>query len=274
MPNTSTETVKYLTANDGASIGYRIFGTGPRVVTGLHSLALTGAWYEPLADALGDNYSVLAPDFRAHGVSERGAATPSLERVANDIQAIWEAENIASGAIMGISLGGMIAQVLSGLYPDQVIGQILMATRGAYDDKARETILSRSEAIRTPQGHQDVEDGTIYRWFGEDSTDPNHTLASLARQQYRTTGGEALADYFATMPTVGDFIGPSSPTTMVIGGAQDLSTPATALEALAASIDGAQLEFVRGGHLVAFENPHEVATTIMPFLDSLDWPTA
>lgn len=271
MTETNTDTAKLFTADDGATIGYRVFGSGNRVVTGLHSLALDGTWYEPLAEALGEQYTVIAPDFRAHGASERGDQPPSLQRVAEDIRAIWQAESVSSGAVMGISLGGMIAQVLAGLYPQHINGQILMATRGAYDDKARQTITSRAEAIRTPQGHQQVEDDTIYRWFGEASKDPNHQLATKAREQYRATGGEALADYFIAMPTVGDFIQATSPTTMVIGGANDLSTPATALEELAASIEGAQLEFVRGGHLVAFENPQEVATAVLPFLNSLHW---
>ena len=72
------------------------------------------------------------------------------------------------------------------------------------------------------------------------------------------------------MVTVGDFQLDSPPPTLVVGGDDDRSTPRAAIEQLVASIPGAELRYASGGHLVAFDNPSEVAATVRPFLDSLD----
>ncbi|RYG86800.1 hypothetical protein EON77_03190, partial [bacterium] len=63
MTSVPTEQV----ALEGVTVAYRVFGTGEHLATCLHSLALDGSWWEPLADALGPDYRVLAPDLRGHG---------------------------------------------------------------------------------------------------------------------------------------------------------------------------------------------------------------
>lgn len=264
------DTLQKVPAADGTSVAYRQYGHGPRLVTVLHSLALDGSWYAPLAEALGEEYRLLAPDFRGHGHSARGDSAPTLALVARDIAAMWDAENVRSSVILGISLGGMVAQALTGCFPDRVDAQILMATRGAYDDAATTGTLARAAEVRAPNGLQDAAEATMHRWFGENSTDASNPLVVQARAQFLGAGGEGIAEYFEAMTKVGDFQLDSPPPTLVVGGDDDQSTPRAAIEQLASSIPGAELRFAAGGHLVAFENPEVVARTVRPFLDSLD----
>ncbi|GAA1891310.1 hypothetical protein GCM10009715_41150 [Paeniglutamicibacter psychrophenolicus] len=259
-----------ITAPDGTTTVYRQYGHGPRLLTVLHSLALDGSWYAPLAEALGDDYRLLAPDFRGHGQSARGDSTPTLALVAQDIAAMWDAENVQSSVILGISLGGMVAQAVTGSFPDRVDAQILMATRGAYDDAATTGTLARAAEVRAPNGLEDVGDVTMHRWFGDNSTDASNPMVLQARTQFLEAGGNTIAEYFEAMTTVGDFQLDTPPPTLVVGGDDDRSIPRAFVEQLAASIPGAELLFAKGGHLVAFENPEEVAKTVRPFLDALD----
>ncbi|MFJ6418966.1 alpha/beta fold hydrolase [Paeniglutamicibacter sp. NPDC091659] len=264
------KTLQKVAGAEGATVAYRQYGHGPRLITVLHSLALDGSWYAPLAEALGEEYQLLAPDFRGHGESPRGDTAPTLGLVARDIAAMWDAENVESSVILGISLGGMVAQALTGSFPDRVDAQILMATRGAYDEAAARGTLARGAEVRAPHGLEDVEDVTMHRWFGENSTDASNPMVQQARTQFLEAGGNTIAEYFEAMTTVGDFQLDSPPPTLVVGGDDDRSIPRPVVEQLAASIAGAELLFAKGGHLVAFENPHEVAATVRPFLDSLD----
>lgn len=263
------KTLKKIQGADQSTVVYRQYGSGPKLITVLHSLALDGSWYEPLADALGPEYTLLAPDFRGHGQSTVGTSPISLKIVAEDIAAMWEAENVSSSVILGISLGGMVAQALTGLYPDKVTAQILMATRGAYDEASAQGIRARGAEVRVEGGLEAVDDVTMYRWFGEKSKDRTNPMVAQASAQFLGAGGEVIGAYFDSMTLVGDFATDTPPPTLVVGGADDKSTPQAALETLAASIKGAELRFAAGGHLVAFENPTEVADTIRPFLDSL-----
>lgn len=266
MPDTLQKT----TGTDGATIAYRQYGQGPRLVTVLHSLALDGSWYAPLAEALGEEYRLLAPDFRGHGQSPRGETAPTLGLVARDIAAMWDAEKVGSSVILGISLGGMVAQALTGSFPDRVDAQILMATRGAFDEAATRGTLARAAEVRAPNGPEAAADATMHRWFGEGAQDATDPLVRQAREQFLGAGGNTIAEYFEAMTRVGDFHLDSPPPTLVVGGDDDRSTPRSVVEQLAASIPGAELSFAQGGHLVAFENPAEVAAIVRPFLDGLD----
>lgn len=264
------EAPQKITGPDGTPVAYRQYGKGPRLITCLHSLALDGSWYAPLAEALGDEYRLLAPDFRGHGESGSGESAPTLGLVAQDIAAIWDAEGIRSSVVLGISLGGMVAQAVTGSFPDRVDAQILMATRGSYDEAATRGTLARAAEVRAPNGLEQAEEMTMRRWFGDGSRNAADPLVRQARAQFLGAGGNTIAGYFEAMTRVGEFHTDSPPPTLVIGGDNDQSTPRAVIEQLAASLAGAELRFAKGGHLVAFENPHEVAATVRPFLDSLD----
>lgn len=264
------ETLARVESADGTAVVYRQFGEGPRLLTCLHSLALDGSWYAPLALALGDQYRLLAPDFRGHGDSARGRSAPTLEIVARDIAAMWDAENIKSSVVLGISLGGMVAQAVTGSFPDRVDAQILMATRGAYDEPAARGTLARAAGVRAPHGLEQAAEMTLHRWFGDGSGNAADPLVRQARAQFLGAGGATIAEYFEAMTRVGDFAADPPPPTLVVGGDDDRSTPRAVIEQLAGSIPGARLAFAKGGHLFAFENPREAAATMRPFLDGLD----
>lgn len=265
------ETLQVVIAADGAAVSYQQFGRGSRLITCLHSLALDGSWYALLAEALGPDYRLLAPDFRGHGLTPRADSEISLGLIADDVRWIWDAEGISSSVVLGISLGGMVAQAITGNFPDRVEAQILMTTRGAYDQAAVASTRARAAELQAPHGLQDSEETTMYRWFGDASRDAaHHPLVERAREQYLGADGATIGAYVNAMTRVGDFRCDRPPPTLVVGGDDDRSTPRATIEQLAASIPGAELRFARGGHLAAFDNPGEVANTVRPFLDGLD----
>ncbi|WP_172174833.1 alpha/beta fold hydrolase [Brevibacterium sp. CT2-23B] len=255
---------------DGTTITFGRLGEGAQVITCLHSLGLDGSWYSPLAEEIGGEFTLIAPDFRGHGGSDFGSTGPTLPAIAADVLAIWDHLGIASSPIMGISYGGMVAQALTGTAPDRVSAQILMATSGSFAGPAAEATLGRAAATRSPGGAEEALEPTMHRWFGDEAENPDNPLVARARRQYLDAGAETLATCFESMVTVGDYATGDPPPTLVLGGDDDRSTPRAAVEALAASIDGARLAFVDGGHLVAFDRPHVVAAEILPFLAALD----
>ncbi|MFE1083384.1 alpha/beta fold hydrolase [Brevibacterium sediminis] len=268
--DTGTATLESLTREDGTTVTFHRLGEGEKVITCLHSLGLDGSWYAPLADEIGDEYTLLAPDFRGHGRSDFRPDGPTLSAIAGDVIALWDALGIDSSPIMGISYGGMVAQAVTALAGGRVSAQILMATRGAFDEKSTEATLGRAAATRAPGGVEDALETTMNRWFGDESTNPDNPLVARGRKQYLDAGADTLATCFESMVTVGDYAVADPPPTLVLGGTDDRSTPRAGVEALAASVDGAQLRFVDGGHLVAFDRPHVVAEAVLPFLTTLD----
>ncbi|MDA3626167.1 alpha/beta hydrolase [Saccharopolyspora sp. WRP15-2] len=255
-----------ITAPDGTSLAYRVVGHGPRPLVLVHSLALDGSWFEPLAAELGDEFRCVLPDLRGHGASGGTPDSISLDALADDVALIAERLGLTRFPVVGISLGGMVAQALAHRHPDAVAAAVLMATTGAYDDNARAGALSRAEAARAPGGLAALADMTMTRWFGEShGSDP---LIARARDQFLAGDPAIHGAFLEAMTAVGVFDVPTWVPARVIGGDDDVSTPRAVIENLHARIPHSQLRFAPGGHLAAFTHPAPVAALLQDFLES------
>ncbi|SEP37713.1 alpha/beta fold hydrolase [Amycolatopsis saalfeldensis] len=244
------------------TLAYRVVGDGPRPVLLVHSLALDGSWFEPLAAELGDGFRCVLPDLRGHGASDGGAI--SLAALADDLALLAGHLRIERCAAAGISLGGMVVQALAHRHPELLGAAVLIATAGAYDDVARAAARARAAAARAPGGLAELADATMTRWFG----DRPGPLLARAREQFLRGDPEIHAACLEAMTAVGDFTVPSSVPALVLGGEDDVSTPPPVLEELHASVPHSKLRFAPGGHLTAFTHPAPVAALLAEFLAS------
>src|SRR6266480_207507 len=81
LPKGFTETIANV---DGVKINYKIGGRGPVVVL-LHGYAQTSHMWIPLMPSLGASHTVLAPDLRGIGNSERAPGGYDKKTMAKDI---------------------------------------------------------------------------------------------------------------------------------------------------------------------------------------------
>lgn len=246
-------------------LAYRVVVTGPRTLTCLHSLALSGQWFLPLAEELGEEYRLVLPDLRGHGASPVGDRPVSLGALADDVVTLWDHLDIADSHVLGISMGGMVAQALAARHPDRVDDLVLIATTASYDEAARAGAQQRADAVREPGGIAAMAGVVLSRWFGEED-DP--ALAARAREELLSADPQVHAALLEAMTHVGAFrLDENPPATLVLGGTEDTSTPRAVVTALAQAIPGSILDFVPGGHLTAFTHPAASASRIHAFLD-------
>jgi pimeloyl-ACP methyl ester carboxylesterase len=121
--------------NDGASIAYQVFGSGPDLV--LISGFATNVelqWEHPapasLLRRLGGFARVTVLDKRGTGLSDRVGATdaPPLEQRADDVRAVMDAVGIERATVFGSSEGGALAVLLAATHPDRVERLVLHGT--------------------------------------------------------------------------------------------------------------------------------------------------
>ncbi|GAA4081394.1 alpha/beta fold hydrolase [Nocardioides kongjuensis] len=252
-------------ASDGTTIAHRTFGNGPRVVTALHTLSLDGSWYARLAEALGSSYRVVCPDFRGHGGSDEGPEPMTLARLAADVVDLWEHLGIDTSVVLGVSMGGMVAQAVAASAPDRVEALVLTATGGGFAEDAREGALQRLAGVRSAPDMGALVPVTLERWFGDAAAadDLDRARDALAR-----TSTRIHADALEAMLDVGRF-GPPEPAvpTLVVGGDADVSAPPAAIDALAAKYPGSRRVSVPGPHLFALTDPAVFAAEVRAFLD-------
>lgn len=85
--------------------------------------------FHKLAPLLADRYRVIVPDLRNHGKSDRIRGRFEISDVASEVDAIIDALGIDKPvAVLGYSMGGMVAQELALRHPETLSALILGAT--------------------------------------------------------------------------------------------------------------------------------------------------
>lgn len=106
------------------------FGRGPRLLIGLHGYALEGEALAPLATALEEHFTLLAPDLPFHGSSQWKRSFFNLADMRELIHALCARHNSRHFSLLGHSLGGRIALCLYPSLSRQLDYLILLAPAG------------------------------------------------------------------------------------------------------------------------------------------------
>lgn len=93
-----------VTSKDGTVIGYRRFGTGPAVVL-MHGSMMASHNFIRLGEALSDRFTVYLPDRRGRGMSGPYGPDFSLQKAAEDVQALMEQTGARN--VFGLSAGSI-----------------------------------------------------------------------------------------------------------------------------------------------------------------------
>lgn len=120
-----------ITLGDGRQLSYRDFDGPGRVLLALHGHFSEGVVYSDLAERLGSEWRVVAPDQRGHGDSDR-APSYTREGYVEDLKALVEHLDVGPVVAVGHSMGGINAIALAARYPELV--SALVAIEATVDD--------------------------------------------------------------------------------------------------------------------------------------------
>jgi pimeloyl-ACP methyl ester carboxylesterase len=117
-------------SHDGLRLYARVYegaASGAPTVLCLHGLTRNSRDFEDLAPHLQRRYRVVVPDLRGRGLSARDPHLQNYQPAiyVQDILALLGAVNAPRVAIIGTSLGGMLAMMLSYGHPGRIAGILL-----------------------------------------------------------------------------------------------------------------------------------------------------
>ncbi len=104
-------TTHFFTTDDGVKLAYRTVGTGPEQLIMLHGFNCTSHnfdWMLPFFAP--DRYTIVLPDLRGGGESEKPDTGYTLERFGRDLLALIRELGWQQFSLVGHSTGGAIAQ--------------------------------------------------------------------------------------------------------------------------------------------------------------------
>lgn len=102
---------------DGVSLGYRIAGEGPAVLL-IHGWPQTGYTWHQIAARLSGSYTVIVPDYRGAGASDKPAGGYDKATMAADLHAVIADAGISQAHVVGHDIGTMVAYSFARQFPD------------------------------------------------------------------------------------------------------------------------------------------------------------
>jgi 3-oxoadipate enol-lactonase len=111
----------------GIEIAYRLSGAGTPLVL-IHGAQGDQSMFDTLAPRLSERYRVLTFDQRGSGLSEKPDADYSIALLADETAALMDAVGFSAAHIIGVSMGGMIAQEFALRHPARTRSLVLGCT--------------------------------------------------------------------------------------------------------------------------------------------------
>ncbi len=276
----------------------RFSDAGPREATRgtvvfIHGFPFDGTVWEHQLAAPPEGWRALAPDLRGFGGTSMGdfpdevssgrkagggiarseESVLTMDRLADDVAALIDAEVGGPAVICGLSMGGYVAFSLWRRRPDLVRALVLADTRPEADsDEGRENRRRTAQVVRA-SGSRPLAAGMLGSLLAPAtlSGDPE-TTGHVERMIVGTAPATliaALAGMAARRDSTAELPGISVPT-LVIVGEHDAITPPEVAHAMAEAIPGAKLETIPGAaHLACMEAPDAFNQALADFLVDL-----
>ncbi len=258
------------TENNGAKIFWTEHGAGVPLLL-IAGLGGTHHDWRRMLPALSAKHRVITFDNRGTGDTIADAEPLTIELLASDANAVLDAANVESAHILGMSMGGMIAQEFALNYPKKTRSLILTVTNcggGETVHAAPEVYFAlQGRGVNTPEAAFWAMAPYIY-----DAGTPRERLEEdlASRAGVFTKPENFMRQLQAIMTWQGTFSRLPNITapTLVIGGANDQLIPCANSKVIAAQIPNAQLvELENSSHIYTTDQPIKAIAAILEFFN-------
>ena len=248
-------------------IAYKLFGKGDPVLM-IPGFSMTKEMWGPILNDLSENHTVIIFDNRGIGETTVGNRTFSMNQFINDTVGLIEALEIEKPIdVLGLSLGGMIAQELAMSHPE-IVNHLIVVASSCGGEKSLPPQLS-------PRDLQSMQTGTANKslflhalfpdnWIRENSDEINRTFAlPQVSQENLLKYGEAVSKWKGSCDSISNIDKP----VLVITGTEDITSPPINSLKIAEKIPSAWLiQIYGGGHGVMQQYSETVNDIIETFL--------
>ncbi len=251
---------------------YEVHGEGfPLIMI----MGLTGNtnWWDPRwIQTLSEKFKIIAFDNRGAGRTDISDREYSIKLFADDTAGLMDALGVPRADVLGISMGGMIAQELILNYTEKVKKVVLCSTHcgGAKSVQASEEVLGTLTADRSGVSVEEVARMTIPLFFTEDFLRNTPGVEELVIEQISKNpiSNEAFMRQMSAIMQFDtyDRLSQIKTPTLILHGKQDILIPPENGSILEKAIPGARLVSFENSAHGLLEETEEVLGTILEFL--------
>lgn len=241
---------------------------GGEPIVFLGSIASTTDMWLPQLDALSAGHHVIALDHRGHGGSPDPDVAPgetTFDDLADDVLSTLDSLGVDRFHVVGLSLGGAIAQYLA-LTSPRVVSAAFLCTAAYFGGP--EKWNPRAELTRA-QGLEPMADGVIDFWLTQGFQEAHPATTAAYRRMVTSTRGAGYASCSDALAhwDVRERLAEITVPVLALAAVDDQSTPPAALKEIADGVTG-PVTYVKvspGAHVPAIEVPEQVNKALLEF---------
>lgn len=250
---------------------YKTVGIGPRTVVFLHGIGGNRHSFDDQLPFFASGWRAVAWDMPGYGDS-RHSGPLSFALLADALAALIDKLKVPRVAVVGHSLGGMIAQEFAARYPQRLSSLVLFATSAAFggkDDTFKNQFLAaRLAPLDRGLKPADFAADVVAPMFGDATSAEIKARAVASMAAIHPDAYRAAVNCIVTFDRRADLKNITVPT-LVLAAERDQLAPPKSMQRMAADIPGAVFETLPGvGHLANFEAPELFNATVRKFLDT------
>jgi 3-oxoadipate enol-lactonase len=255
---------------NGIEVNYRLDGpTGAPVIMLSNSFLTDHGMWDFQMPAFAAKHRVLRYDSRGQGDTQASSPPYSIDLLVADAIGLLDALEIAHVHFLGLSMGGVVGQLVASRHSDRLLSLILSDTachlppETAWDDRIKLATTKGAAAFVQPM---------TTRWLTPDYyTQHPEIVAKLGAMIAKTSVDGAVGCAQALKKMNQSSILPKIKVpTLIIVGARDVGTPVSAAELLHRGIEGSKLAIIEeAGHLPNIEQSETFNQIVLDFLARL-----
>ena len=250
-------------------ISHRIDGSSGPWVTFITGIANDYSMWDRQVPALARGFRVLRYDLPGQGGSPAADGEVTIDSLAEDLVALWDRLGIASSHLVGLGLGGAVAQAAAISHAGRIDRLVPCCCRAQMVPEFA-ALWHQLIATAKAQGIEPIVEPTLARWFPEPFRASNPEVMDGMRAMIRRTSLKGYLD------CAGAFLGlaleerlPSiKARTLYMSGADDhRGGPPSLMAGLAAKVPGARhVSVANAAHIANIQNPEGFNRILMDFL--------
>jgi pimeloyl-ACP methyl ester carboxylesterase len=261
---------------NGIRMHYDMAGTGDAVLL-INGLSMPGAAWAPQVKALAPHFRVITYDNRGVGETDLPPEPVyTMGQMADDGAALLRQFKIARAHVVGISMGGTIAQELTLRHPQLVRSLVLVSTWAKADARFVQVVeswMSLTSRVPIEERYRHVFFPWVFSPAFFERKDNVETAFRGAMAYPHQTKAEAIErqarGIFTWNGTRVARLGSIKVPTLIVAGKDDILTPPDFARALAKLIRRSRLTLMPGGHSVNLEQADQFNRALIRFLKSV-----
>jgi pimeloyl-ACP methyl ester carboxylesterase len=247
-------------------LSYERSGSGPPLLLIMGMSGTFAHWYGPFLERLRASFEVIVYDHRGVGESDPLEGELTIARLAQDAAGLLAALRIDSAHVLGISMGGMVAQELALAHPERTRTLALGCT---YCGGEGSSLAGPDVIQRLAEGMSSGDRALALRTAWEVNLSPAFAADVEAFDLFRTIRAVPVAVIMAQMQAclahdTSTRLHELAMPTLIVHGTVDQMIPVENAHVIHRHIPGSRLEILDGiGHLFFWELPERSAELIV-----------